>query len=403
MCDTVVIVEPDRVVLAKNSGRDANEAQQLEWHPPRIGWPGAQLACTWVRIPDVERTHAVLLSRPTWMWGAEMGSNEHGVTIGNEAVFTTEPHQALGLTGMDLVRLALERATTAAEAVEVITSLIERHGQGGNCGYEISRFSYHNTFAVADPTGAFVLDTAGRKWQAERLTGVRTLSNALAIPDFARAHQDRIKTHLAHAQKRQARTESMARAAGGLADVFAILRDHGAPGALPRYGWLSGGAHAPCMHAGGLLSLGAQSTASWVSELRPGSCRHWATATSAPCTGLFKPVAVDEPVDLGPVAGPRADRRSLWWRHERFHRAVMGDPRHTMPLFAGERDAVEAEWLTAPPSSAEAFARADELLASWQDAVDRAPARDRRPVLTRWFWRLRNASARLPQPPRGNR
>lgn len=51
------------------------------------------------------KTHAVILSRPSWLWGAEMGANEHGVCIGNEAVWTKEPvGEGEALLGMDLLR-----------------------------------------------------------------------------------------------------------------------------------------------------------------------------------------------------------------------------------------------------------------------------------------------------------
>lgn len=38
--------------------------------------PGAALRCTYITIPQAPRTLGVVLSKPTWMWGAEMGANE---------------------------------------------------------------------------------------------------------------------------------------------------------------------------------------------------------------------------------------------------------------------------------------------------------------------------------------
>jgi dipeptidase len=392
MCDTLVTVHADRVLFAKNSDRDPNEAQFLDWQPRREYPAGASLQCTWIPIPQVRATHAVLLSRPFWMWGAEIGANEHGVVIGNEAVFTRQPYGATGLTGMDLVRLGLERGATAAQAVEVMTELLAVHGQGGGCGHENRSFTYHNSFLVADPQGAFVLETAGRRWQAQRITRAWSISNGLTLPAMLE-ESDRLKTRVSACRIRRERTLAAAERAVDVGDLMQALRDHG-DRPEPHYQWLNGAMAAPCMHAGGVLAA-SQTTASWVAELRPGAIRHWVTGTAAPCVGLFKPVRVDEPLDLGAPPTDHADARSLWWRHERLHRRVMRDPARLGPLFVAERDAVEARWRTAPPEPVEAFAEGDRLLADWASRVVAAAASDRRPRAVRRYWRVREKRAGL--------
>jgi dipeptidase len=389
MCDTVVVVGQDRVLFAKNSDRDPNEAQLLEWRPRLEHCPGSTLGCTWIEIPQVELTHAVLLSRPFWMWGAEMAANEHGVVVGNEAVFTNQPYRKIGLTGMDLVRLAVERGGSARGAVDVILRLLEKHGQGGGCGHERRAFTYHNSFIAADPGEAFVVETADRHWTVQRVEGAYTISNGLTVPDFARRYSDRLKTWASRCRVRRRLTAARAAGVRGVTDLMELLRDHGEGGVGPSYDWLTGGISAPCVHPGG-LAVNSQTTASWVAELRPDRASHWVTGTSAPCTGLFKPVRVTEPLDLGPPPTDRADDASLWWRHERLHRMVMRDPPRLLPLFAARRDELERAWIDDPPNPAEAFRRGDELLEEWTATVAALNAPDIRPLRLRGYWRRRD-------------
>ena len=63
--------------------------------------------CTYVEVEQVAHTHAVILSKPAWMWGAEMGANDQGVCVGNEAVYTKlngPSDLEERLLGMDMVR-----------------------------------------------------------------------------------------------------------------------------------------------------------------------------------------------------------------------------------------------------------------------------------------------------------
>ncbi|MGE5134472.1 MAG: C69 family dipeptidase [Gemmatimonadota bacterium] len=397
MCDTMVVVRPGSVLFAKNSDRDPNEAQFLDWQPRASHPAAARVRCTWIEIGQARETHAVLLSRPFWMWGAEIGANEHGVVIGNEAVFTDQRYAKSGLTGMDLLRLALERAASAADAVTVITDLLEQHGQGGGCGHERRGFTYHNSFLVADAAGAYVLETAGKLWAAEKVdSGARSISNGLTIEPFARQHSDRLKTAVSACRVRQPLTQRGAAAAAGAAGLMTLLAGHGAGAAVPHYSLVNGAMAAPCMHAGG-LAANSQTTASWVAELRADGAAHWVTATAAPCTSLFKPVRVAGPLDLGPEPSDRYDPATLWWRHEVLHRLALRDPAAAYPLFLPERAAVQARWLATPPEPAGAFAEADELLARWTAAVAAGlGGRDTRPAWARRYWRKRDARAGLP-------
>lgn len=393
MCDTMAVVSDAGVLFAKNSDRDPNEAQLLDWQPASTHPPGTRLKCTWIEIDQAPQTYAVLLSRPFWMWGAEMGTNQHGVTIGNEAVFTREPYAATGLTGMDLLRLALERASNADEAVQTIIKLLETVGQGGGCGHENRSRKYHNSYIVADPRQAFVLETAGRQYAVEPIHGARSISNGLTIPGFAERYSDPVRSYVAACRARQARTQAMAKGADGVGQLMAALRDHGADhGVSPHYAWLNGGLNVPCVHGGGLVAS-SQTAGSWVAQLSPRQTQHWATATAAPCTSLFKPVAVDQPVDLGPVPSDLADDRSLWWRHERLHRRVMQDPARLGPRYFAERNAVEAQWRVHPPDSKSAFAEADRLLERWTRDLSNQPYTDTRPGFVRRYWARRNRRA----------
>ncbi|MEM2920683.1 MAG: carcinine hydrolase/isopenicillin-N N-acyltransferase family protein, partial [Candidatus Bathyarchaeia archaeon] len=131
MCDILVATseatENGEMIFAKNSDRDPNEAQVLEFVPRRAS-NETVVKMTYTEFPQAEESYAILLSRPWWMWGAEMGANEYGLVVGNTAVFTKEPYDKVGILGMDLIRLALERTKTSRDALNFMISVIEKQG-----------------------------------------------------------------------------------------------------------------------------------------------------------------------------------------------------------------------------------------------------------------------------------
>lgn len=69
----------------------------------------------------------------------------------------------------------MERSSSAIEALENITKLLEKYGQGGPCSNTDPGLAYHNSFLIADPTTAWVLETCGKHWVAEQVTSKSVL------------------------------------------------------------------------------------------------------------------------------------------------------------------------------------------------------------------------------------
>ena len=378
MCDTLGVIGKECSWFAKNSDRSPNEPQVLEYHPARRNLKG-MVRATYMEIPQVSRTWAVLLSRPVWMWGAEMGVNEHGVCIGNEAVFTKGSYRQEGLTGMDMVRLALERSASAAQALQCIVNLLEEYGQGGNCGYDHD-FYYDNSFLIQDREELFVLETAGRQWVCKAYRRA-SISNGLTIRvegdvysqgypcDFRQKNVDLVYTYFSGSKKRRSQTGSCLSKIASVQDCMKALRrhDHGVKNPFAQ-----GSVSSACMHYGGMV--GDHTTASMIVALEADRILVWATGSSTPCISLFKPwvfgstpqapvfAASDEVVWAkdtpwpGPKTGgkPRSIRpdvslasKEYWMQREQFHRSLIG--KQVTPEYYEERDALEAKWLSMEP------------------------------------------------------
>ncbi|MCP4536833.1 MAG: peptidase U34 [Chloroflexi bacterium] len=449
MCDTMVAVgnttADGTVILAKNSDRVPNEAHVLTHIPRTRHKPGAMVKCTYIEIPQVEETYEVLLSSPFWIWGCEMGTNECGVAIGNEAVFTKEPYgKAPGLIGMDFIRLALERADTARKALEIVTELLETYGQSGNCGLYHEEY-YHNSFIIADPTEAWVLETAGRFWVAERVRDVRTISNGLTIGSewdlaspglvehaiekrwcksaddfhFARCYSDFWYTRFDGCLARQRRSTELLETQKGRITVetmMAALRDHGPRAVDPLWNPSKGVLmNTLCVHASFSPLRPGQATGAMVAHLASDLPTVWLTGTSSTCTGIFKPVYLDNAglPDLGTRATDTYDPDALWWAHERLHRAVIRDYATRLPLYREERDALEAAFLRKAAEmydqhrgasakerveplrdfTAVCFEQAAEATARWTETVSSTPIRHRLPRLFSRAWDKFNRQA----------
>ena len=407
-CDTSVALPPltagNQIIFAKNSDRAVNECQPLHHIPRQSHSAASTLRTQYLEIPQVDTTWEMIGSAPYWLWGFEMGVNEWGVTIGNEAVHTREANHDRALIGMDLVRLGLERARTAEEAVEIIGALIELHGQGGSCEATHYR-TYQNSFIIAGVDGAWILETAGHRWVAKQVDDRGAISNLLTLSDwdrsspgirehaetqgwwqpqggFAAAYQDP-DTDLT---TRICRLERARQVLGGyqpgidVPEMMAVLQDHGdrdlptGPEPLPTI----------CMHAN--PAFDGETAASMVVSIRPDhpqllTTTIW-TAFGSPCLSLYRPVypylvGLPEIVSTG---GATYDPASPWWVFEHLQRLVArapGSAAFVRAAFIELQQTFFTETETAETHAAEQLAAGDEpaAVATLRTLVDSTTTR----------------------------
>lgn len=332
MCDTFAIgrelTSSGNLIFAKNSDREPDEAHIVVSLPRREHAQGQSLKCTYITIPQVSISNAVLLCKPFWIWGAEMGMNEYGVAIGNEALFTKiRPEKSSGLIGMDLLRLALERSSTADEALEVIIDLLRQYGQGGACGYRDKGFTYMNSYLLMDRNEIIVLETVGRDYAVKKSKDFAAISNKITISDdWVRSNLERgtdfksysdplISFFSGSSQRRTQVVDKIRNQARGLGleEVFSILRGHN--GSHP----FNGFNRDVCMHASDPFIRKSHTTGSLVVELDSSSCfRAFVTAGSTPCLTTFKPILPGEMPEGIDQGGSEYGSESYWWRHKQF-------------------------------------------------------------------------------------
>jgi dipeptidase len=442
MCDTAVALanstKDGSVLFAKNSDRDPNEAHEVIMIPRQEHASRSIVKCTYVEIPQVRQTYQVLLCKPFWIWGAEMGSNEFGVTIGNEALFTRLPYgKEPGLIGMDFLRLALERAETAEKALETITSLLDTYGQSGNCGFAHPMY-YHNSFLICDPKEAWVLETAGKEWAAEKVQDIRSISNGITIGNhwdkasktlvsvaiqkgwckseadfsFARCYSDPLYTRFSDANNRQVCTTKNLQASKGEITpelMMELLRTHSVDRThewRPDHGIIGADV---CMHSGwGPVRL-SQTTGSLVTHITEELTTHWVTGTAAPCTSIFKPLWLDSGVpDFGKPPKGNYSKDSMFWKHEEVHRAILVDYTERIKLIKPEQREIEQGFLDLVRQvgnkseseraqiSLDCYNKSDALETKWVEKTRQHNVKTKNTLLFKVAWEKNNKAAKMP-------
>src|SRR5512136_2633791 len=115
MCDTFValpaVTQQKSMLFAKSADCEVNEANAVVCIPRQKHIKGEAVRLTHLVIPQAEETYEILLIKAFWTYGCEIGVNEYGLAMGEEAVFTTEmKEEKNGIIGSESMRIGLQRA-----------------------------------------------------------------------------------------------------------------------------------------------------------------------------------------------------------------------------------------------------------------------------------------------------
>lgn len=372
MCDSLVITkktsEGEFRYLLKNSDREPIEAQEVFLNEG-LTYPSSQVRTSYRLMNHVRKPFRCALSKPFHMWGAEMGQNEYGLAIANEAVFTRFRFKKNneGLTGMDMIRLALESCKSAEEAVHKISNWIETIGQDACGGYKNKKFYYHNSFLICDPNASWKLESAGRFWAAKKINEeIESISNGLSIRsdydlgskgmaeyalkkgwigkqenfDFTRAFSDKLFRRLTHCELRRNTTRILGSQTRRMDLVEArdllSFHNHSRPDCL--------NASSICMHANSLFNP-SQTTGSMIAVLDKVQPYAWFTGTSNPCMSIFFPLVPEtEAIQMMGLLSPEATPdSSLWWSAYLVQKSIMMDYENLYSTFRSEQNLLQLE------------------------------------------------------------
>uniref|UniRef100_A0A336MRA5 CSON003541 protein n=1 Tax=Culicoides sonorensis TaxID=179676 RepID=A0A336MRA5_CULSO len=157
--------QPNLIIYGRVS---YDECQEIIYFPS-----GAQPN---IKLRNIEiegkNSYGIILSKSNKAWGGLSGSNDKNVTIG--LVYRKNES---GILGDELLRLALERSSSAEDAIDTIAKLVNDYSKEPS-KEEMPTYG----FVICDPRSAWILNLVGSLWAAEKINDkFRWIGNGLTI------------------------------------------------------------------------------------------------------------------------------------------------------------------------------------------------------------------------------